>query len=88
MQTEPYTLQQLRRRYTRPYLTLAELRADHLPHIQTDRHLLREVAEGRLGIIITRLHASKRAPRVVTLPNLARWLDQQLANGTNAADAA
>ncbi|SFQ70427.1 Pyocin activator protein PrtN [Halopseudomonas formosensis] len=87
--TETATLQQLQRRYTRPYVTLAELRADHLPHIQTDKHLLREVAEGRIKIKISRLHRSNRAPRVVTLPDLAAWLDQQLVPGnTNAADAA
>ncbi|AQZ96653.1 pyocin activator PrtN family protein [Halopseudomonas phragmitis] len=89
MSKETDTLQQLRRRYTRPYLTLAELRADHLPHINTDRHLLREVAEGRVNIKISRLHPSKRAPRVINLPDLARWLDQQLESGTTkAADAA
>lgn len=89
MSKETDTLQQLRRRYTRPYLTLAELRADHLPHINTDRHLLREVEAGRVKLNIRRLHPSKRAPRVIYLPDLARWLDQQLESGTTkAADAA
>lgn len=89
MSKQSPTLLQLQRRYTRPYVTLAELRADHLPHIRTDKHLLREVVEGRIDIKITRLHRSNRAPRVVNLPDLAAWLDQQLEPGNpNAADAA
>jgi|TARA_Y100000815_G_scaffold113173_1_gene101987 hypothetical protein len=72
------TLQQLQRRHTRPYLTLSELRADHFPHIQTDRHLRRIIEDGQVVITLQRLHDSNRAPLVVTLPELARYLDAQL----------
>lgn len=82
------TLNQLQRRYTRPYVTLAEFRADHMAHIETDRHLLRLINDGTLALRITRLHASKRAQRVITLQELARWLDAQLASTNPAAQAA
>ncbi|MGY8811463.1 MAG: pyocin activator PrtN family protein [Pseudomonadales bacterium] len=72
------TLAQLRRRYTLPYLTLAELRAECFPHIQTDRHLLRLIDEGAVSITLTQLHKSQRAPQIVTLQELARYLDAQL----------
>lgn len=83
------TLEQLQRRYTRPYLTLAEFRLDHLPHIKTDRHLLRLIKDGELALRISRLHNSNRAERVVTLADLATWLDATLAEAANpAAEAA
>jgi len=78
------TLAQLQRRYTLPYLTLSELRAEHFPHIRTDRHLRRLIDTGELQITLQRLHASKRSPLVVTLEELARYLDTQLQRA-NAA---
>ncbi len=82
------TLEQLQRRYTRPYLTLAEFRADHLAHIATDRHLLRLIEEGTLPLRITKLHASNRAERVITLAELSRWLDATLSDAESPAAAA
>jgi len=73
------TLEQLQRRYTKPYLTLEEVRADHLPHIKTDRHLLRLIKEGVVDLHPSRLHNSNRAPRVVYLPDLAHWLNATIA---------
>ena len=78
------TLAQLRRRYTLPYLTLTELRVEHFPHIKTDRHLLRLITAGTVAIELQRLHPSNRAPQIVTLQELARYLDSQLEQ-THAA---
>jgi|AZIG01.1.fsa_nt_gi hypothetical protein len=78
------TLAQLLRRYSLPYLTLSELRAEHFPHIQTDRHLRRLIDAGEVNITLQRLHESKRSPLVVKLPELARYLDERLEQ-SNAA---
>lgn len=71
--TLPATLAQLRRRYDRPCLRLEEVRAEWLPHIQSEHHLLREIRLGRIGLRYTRLH-SRSSPAVVYLDDLARWL--------------
>ena len=78
------TLEQLQRRYDRPYLTLEEVRAEHLPHIKTDRHLLRLIKDGAVDLHPSRLHNSNRAPRVVYLPDLARWLNTTMAQAIAA----
>lgn len=87
---ESPTLQQLRRRYTLPYLLIDDFRREYLPEIATRKHLLDLVREEKLKIKFTRLRPSKRAPLVITLPELARWLDEQLGLGkpTNAAEEA
>lgn len=88
---ESPTLQQLRRRYTIPYLLVDDFRREYLPEIATRKHLLDLVREEQLQITFTRLRPSKRAPLVITLPELARWLDEQLGLGnpsTAATDAA
>jgi len=72
------TLEQLKRRYTLPYLTLEQVRTEHLPHIKTDRHLLRLIKDGEVALHPSRLHDSNRAPRVIYLPDLARWLDTRV----------
>lgn len=79
------TLEQLKRRYTLPYLTLAEVRAEHLPHIKTDRHLLRLITEGTVDLHPSQLHESARAPRVIYLPDLARWLDARVQSQVQQA---
>ena len=78
------TLGQLQRRYSLPYLTLTELRVEHFPHIQTDRHLRRLIESGAVNITLQRLHESKRSPLVVPLEELARYLDERLQHRTAA----
>lgn len=87
---ESPTLEQLRRRYTLPYLLIDDFRREYLPEIETRKHLLDLVRDGKLKIEFTRLRPSKRAPQVITLPELARWLDEQLGlgNPTTAAKEA
>lgn len=69
----PAALEQLRRRYDRPCLPLEEVRAEWLPHITSEQHLLSEIRHGRIRIRYTRLH-SRKGPIVVYLDDLARWL--------------
>lgn len=87
---ESPTLQQLRRRYTLPYLLIDDFRHEYLPEIKTGKHLDDLVRTRELDIKFTRLRPSKRAPKVITLPELARWIDQQLGLGkpTTAAKEA
>lgn len=70
------THSQLARRYTRNYITLDEFRADHMPHISNESHLLRVLASHPVSLRVTRLHDSQRAQRIVFLTDLAEWLDQ------------
>lgn len=79
------TLEQLRRRYDRPCLALADVRAEWLPHITSDRHLQAEIRAGRIALRYTRLH-SQRGLAVVYLDDLARWLDS--CNPSNTQPAA
>lgn len=78
------TLEQLRRRYDRPCLPLEEVRAEWLPHIKSERHLLAEIRAGRIQLRYTRLH-SQRGLTVVYLDDLARWLDSCNPSNTNPA---
>jgi hypothetical protein len=79
------TLEQLKRRYSLPYLTLEQVRVEHLPHIKTNRHLLRLIKDGEVALHPSRLHQSTRAPRVIYLPDLARWLDAGMQQASKAA---
>lgn len=81
--TLPATLEQLRRRYDRPCLRLEEVRAEWLPHIQCESHLLREIRKGRIKLRYTRLH-SRNSPAVVYLDDLARWLCSHNPSNTNS----
>lgn len=78
------TLEQLRRRYDRPCLPLEEVRAEWLPHIKSERHLLAEIRAGRIQLRYTRLH-SQRGLTVVYLDDLARWLDSCNPSNTHTA---
>lgn len=82
------TLEQLRRRYDRPCITLAEVRAEWLSHITSEQHLLAEIRTGRIRLRYTRLH-SRNSPAVVYLSDLANWLDSLDPSNTQpAADQA
>lgn len=81
------TLEQLRRRYDSPCLPLAAVRADWLPHITTDKHLLAQIRSGRIALRYTRLH-SQRGLAVVYLDDLARWLDSCNPSNCNTQPAA
>lgn len=69
----PAVLDQLRRRYDRPCLPLADVRKEWLPHISNEQHLLSEIRSGRIPLRYTRLH-SRKGLIVVYLDDLARWL--------------
>lgn len=69
------TLDQLRRQFATPCPTLAAVRQEFFPHIQTDKHLLAEIRKGRIKLIAKRIHQSSRAPWVVYLHDLADYLD-------------
>lgn len=73
------TLEQLRKRYTRNYVTLSEFRVDYMAHINNEDHLLRTLRAWDQPITVNRLHASQRAERIVYLRDLAHWLDAQEA---------
>lgn len=73
------TLEQLRKRYTRNYVTLSEFRADFMPHINNEDHLLRTLRVWVTPIKVNKLHASQRADRIIYLRDLAIWLDAQEA---------
>lgn len=79
----PAALEQLRRRYDRPCLPLEEVRAEWLPHITSEQHLLNEIRSGRIHIRYTRLH-SRKGPIVVYLDDLARWLCSQNPGNTSS----
>lgn len=79
--TDTYT--QLLRRYDRPCITLDEFRAEYLPQITSMKYLRAQVAAGRIRIRYTR--HSKKAPPVVYLHDLAKWLDAQNPNHHTAA---
>lgn len=79
------TLEQLKRRYSLPYLTLAEVRKEHLPHINTDKWLLELIRKGEINLHPVRLHQSIQAPKVIYLPDLAQWLDAALERSNEAA---
>ena len=71
------TYQQLLRRYDRPCLPLDDVRAEYLPHISSMDHLLEEIRKGAIRLRYVRLHGSRKAPPVVFLQDLAKWLDAQ-----------
>lgn len=73
------TLEQLRKRYTRNFVTLTEFRADFMPHINNEEHLLRTLRVSVVPVKVNRLHASQRAARIIYLHDLADWLDAQEA---------
>ncbi len=83
------TLEQLRRRHPKPYLTLEEFRVEYMPHVRTDAHLKRLISEGKITVKVTQLHKSHLAPKLISLQSVAEWLDTALAQPTEpAADAA
>lgn len=84
MTTLPATLEQLRRRYDRPCLPLDEVRAEWLPHINSEEHLLKQIRLGRIRLRYTRLHSRKGIP-VVYLDDLARWLLSRNPSNTQPA---
>lgn len=73
------TLEQLKQRYTRNHVELSEFRADYMPHINEDVHLLRALREHPHSLRVCKLHASQRAPYIIYLSDLAHWLDAQEA---------
>ncbi len=73
------TLDQLRKRYTRNYVTLSEFRTDYMPHINNEDHLLRILRSHPQTLNVSKLHASQRAPYIIYLRDLAIWLDAQEA---------
>lgn len=73
------TLEQLRQRYTRNHIELPEFRADYMPHIKNEEHLLRILRDHPQKLRMSKLHASQRAPHIIYLSDLARWLDAQEA---------
>lgn len=83
------TYEQLLRRYDRPCLPLDEVRAEYLPHISSMQYLMEEIHKGKCRLRYTRLSATRKAPPVVYLRDLAAWLDaQDPSNTTAAADTA
>ena len=83
----PVALEQLRRRYDRPCLPLEEVRAEWLPHITNEQHLLNEIRQGRIRLRYTRLHSRKGTP-VVFLDDLARWLISLNPSNTSTTQSA
>ncbi|WP_430445525.1 MAG: pyocin activator PrtN family protein [Pseudomonas piscis] len=71
------TLDQLRRQFATPCPTLAAVRQEYFPHIQTDKYLLAEIRKERIKLTVKRIHHSTRAPWVVYLHDLAAYLDAQ-----------
>ena len=71
------TLEQLKQRYTRNHVELSEFRADYMPHIKNEEHLLRILRDHPHPLRMCKLHASLRAPYIIYLSDLARWLDAQ-----------
>lgn len=78
------TLEQLRKRYTRNFVTLTEFRADFMPHINNEDHLLRILRTHPQPLSVSKLHASQRAPYIIYLYDLANWLDAQDATARAA----
>lgn len=70
------TLDQLRRRYSRNYVSLDEFMADHMPHLTSQEHLLRCLKTHPVSLRTARLHRSQKAQRVIFLTDLADWLDR------------
>lgn len=79
------TYQLLMRRYARPCLTLDEVRAEYLPHINSMKYLLSRIDGGHIGLRYTRLRGAPKAKSVVYLQDLADWLDAQNPNLKDSA---
>lgn len=79
------TYQLLMRRYSRPCLTLDEVRAEYLPNINSMEYLLKRIDGGHIGLRYTRLRGAPKAKSVVYLQDLAAWLDAQNPNLQNSA---
>ncbi|MDY0186100.1 MAG: pyocin activator PrtN family protein, partial [Desulfuromonadaceae bacterium] len=65
------TIEQLKKRYTCNHIELSEFRADYMPHINNEVHLLRILRAHPQPLSVSKLHASKRAPYIIYLYDLA-----------------
>lgn len=86
------TLDQLRRAFDTPTPTITQVREKFFPDIQTDKHLLRLIRAGKVGLKADKLRGNRYEPYIVRLPDLATFLDaragQHQAPTAAAPDAA
>lgn len=79
------TYELLMKRYAKIYLTLDEVRAEYLPHINSMKYLLSRIDGGHIALRYTRLRGAPKAKSVVYLQDLADWLDAQNPNLKDSA---
>lgn len=82
------TLAQLRRQFTSPCPLLRDVMQHYFPHISSEKHMLREIREGRIDLPVTKQHGTRKAPYLVYLNDLAAFIDANEPNNKPAADQA
>ncbi|MFT0212861.1 pyocin activator PrtN family protein [Pseudomonas sp. F1_0610] len=79
------TLEQLQKKYSCNFITLEHFREQFMPHIENQRHLILQLNEDAIRLPINKLNSSRKAPKIIYLRDLAKWLDQKEAAAYKAA---
>ncbi|MEK2608472.1 pyocin activator PrtN family protein [Pseudomonas shirazensis] len=79
------TLDQLRNEWSTPCPSLTEVRERYFPHIRSDRRFRELINRGEIPLTLSKLHDSAKAPHVIYLHNLAKYLDRQADPATQTA---
>ena len=82
------TLAQLRRQFASPCPLLRDVIPRYFPHIGSEKHMLREIREGRIDLRVTKQHGTRKAPYLVYLADLAAFIDANDPSNKPAADQA
>lgn len=82
------TLDQLRRQFSSPCPTLAQVMTQYFPHIESEKHMLTEIREGRIDLRVSKHHSTRKAPHIVYLTDLAAFIDRNDPSNKPAADQA
>ncbi|WP_339514498.1 pyocin activator PrtN family protein [Pseudomonas sp. RL_15y_Pfl2_60] len=82
------TLDQLRSQFASPCPTLAQVMALYFPHIESEKHMLTEIREGRINLRLSKHHSTRKAPHIVYLTDLAAFIDRNDPSNKPAADQA
>ncbi|WP_252090421.1 pyocin activator PrtN family protein [Pseudomonas sp. MWU13-3659] len=79
------TLEQLRREWPTPYLTLTEVREHYFPHIGSDRRFRELINKGVIELKMSKMHNSVKAQNVFYLRSIAQYLDDQAEQASQTA---
>lgn len=81
-------LDQLRRQFASPCPLLTDVITRYFPHIGSEKHMLREIRDGRIALRVTKHHGTRKAPYFVYLTDLAKFIEANDPNNKPAADQA